>query len=129
MPRDGELLKPRAPLRPGLAGLAQLRDELRKPMPEGFEWDYSIIREPRHCGSAGCALGLGQIVWPEHAETVFLDRVIAAIFFDLSPSEGIDLFCLTMPHTPPEDVPAWAVADEIDRLLREKGYVEEGRAR
>lgn len=39
--------------------LRQLRDDLRAPLPEMFEWDMRFVGGwPNECGAAGCAIGL-----------------------------------------------------------------------
>jgi hypothetical protein len=43
----------------------QLIAALRAPMPEKFEWDFSASFRTAECGSAGCALGLAHILWPD----------------------------------------------------------------
>lgn len=44
---------------------ARLGDALRSKLPEHFVWDFSTVREPRGCGSVGCAIGLATMIWPE----------------------------------------------------------------
>lgn len=52
---------------------------LRRPMPEGFGWNFDTLFRsygndgndlPEGCGSVGCALGLASLLWPEEAETL-----------------------------------------------------------
>lgn len=122
MPRDGEL-RTRQPLKPGLAGLAQLRDELRKPMPDTHTWDFGVSLQINHCGTAGCAMGLAYLIWPQQAPKYMLPRQ-AAPLFGLTLDEAEGLFMPRGYRADVELVTPTMVADEIDKLLREKGYVE-----
>jgi hypothetical protein len=40
--------------------LRRLITALREPMPDRFEWDFGIVHARRHCGTAGCAMGLAK---------------------------------------------------------------------
>lgn len=43
---------------------ARLIEALREPMPARFEWDFCNIVSITKCGTAGCALGLANVIWP-----------------------------------------------------------------
>jgi hypothetical protein len=42
-----------------------LADALRAQMPKGHEWEFGAYLEVRECGTAGCAIGLAHLLWPE----------------------------------------------------------------
>lgn len=52
-----------------LEHLTKLIEALRKPMPQGFRFAMETVldRDEAHpeCGTAGCALGLASVLWPE----------------------------------------------------------------
>lgn len=60
MPFDGTKEKPLSRAR-----LYELLDVLRQPMPKDFAWDFSQVKVYRGCGTAGCALGLAMVMFPE----------------------------------------------------------------
>jgi hypothetical protein len=35
---------------------------LRGEMPDGFKWDFGIVLYVSECGTAGCAIGLAQVI-------------------------------------------------------------------
>lgn len=120
MPRDGKLFT-REPLKPGLAGLAQLRDELRKPMPENWDWDYTRVEN--NCCTAGCAIGLTRKLWPEQFSGSPFWEDVTCKAFDLSGDEVKWIFAgQRWGNENLECVMPTMVADEIDKLLKEKGY-------
>ena len=128
MPRDGKL-PARAPLQRGLAGLAQLRDELRKPMPVGREWAFEHIDRASSCGASGCAIGLAMVLWPKETEAwahgEFMHYEVMAERLGISVDDVTALFLENDGYRCHYDeVTPTMVADEIDKLFREKGYVE-----
>jgi hypothetical protein len=68
----------------------RLIDALRHELPPTFEWNFTTIATPADCGTAGCALGLAQIMWP-HLEKAIAedDDAAVAAFFGL-PKEMVD---------------------------------------
>lgn len=44
---------------------ARLIEALRAEMPEGFIWDFRHVAQKTDCGTAGCALGLACLIWPD----------------------------------------------------------------
>lgn len=71
MPFDSVLYDPDPDLielQPGKAGLRQLSYLLRHPekWPEGHVWDFADVLEELPCGTSGCAIGIGCLVWGEN---------------------------------------------------------------
>lgn len=107
-------------LKPGKEGLGQISDALRLLEGAGiasFQWDYIEIYKETDCGSIGCAMGWGAVLWPEqigrHPYTGQYQRILGvdgallmrafinhSMFFE----HGIDN---VKPHH---------VADELDRI-------------
>jgi hypothetical protein len=42
-----------------------LADALRAQMPQGHEWEFGTYLDVHECGTAGCAIGLAHLLWPE----------------------------------------------------------------
>lgn len=133
MPFDGKTY--REPLKPGLAGLAQLRDELLKPMPENHRWVFGHVRHEQDCGTSGCAIGLATVLWPKQtrnwlgphgnisawptkhvAEDLGLDTVtFKTIFLYPCTYHGEERLGVVTPHM---------VANKITEHLNAVGFVE-----
>lgn len=109
MPFDGVMEKPNPKLKKGEAGLRQIRDELRKPMPPGFQWDYGSYET--------CAVGLLRYLKWEGADigAVMLNRL------NLSEVEWDRTFggC-PIAHQGCEPVTPADVADSIDAILAQR---------
>lgn len=94
--------------KPSLEGLSWLLRHL----PADHQWDFQIVGGKTECGSAGCALGLANVVWPEYAgaKTMFPDvpEVVRHTFFHPHQYLLADRF-----------VTPTMVADRIDAYLDE----------
>jgi hypothetical protein len=93
MPFDGRDIKEPALRR------AVLCDALRGKMPNGFWWDFGGIFYTRYnsqnkeCGSAGCALGLASIMWPEQGNILRRGRYEdVAEFFGMTEQQVEEIF-------------------------------------
>lgn len=68
--------------------LEALRDALRGALPAGFAWDYSRVREPKDCGTCGCAIGLASLLFGVDDGLCdggrFFDSATWAAFFGLT---------------------------------------------
>jgi hypothetical protein len=77
---------------------ARLIAALRAPLPVGFKWDFTDISYETECGTAGCALGLAALMWPDRAEmlldgTLINDGQIAE-FLDIPTKDVERIFYL-----------------------------------
>ena len=121
MPFDGDL-KSHAFVHPGPfagghAGLRQLRDVLRGPLPVGHTWDFRFPYYETECGTAGCAIGVACVVWPSAARHLKLYHGFAWIPFGITEDEWHDIFGIVGNHnSTPADV-----ADRIDAVLARYG--------
>jgi hypothetical protein len=106
-------------LREGLAGLAQLSEALLRPewWPT-HSWRYSIVLDGDECGTAGCADGLRQVLWPETAKMHTRD------LFHLTEAEDRRIFlnCDLIYGCAFRAVTPAMVANAIDALLAAKGW-------
>lgn len=129
------------PFARGHEGLRQLAFALRHPeiWRPGFRWNFSDVEVPvarsrlpifvqrligSHCGTAGCAIGLGRALWPEFSEATTTDNRDAtstAQLFGITVREANDLFHSAVAYDKKlKDVMPDDVADAIDRLLARK---------
>jgi hypothetical protein len=105
----------------------KLISALRGEMPEGFEWDFSVILDKGDCGTAGCALGLAYFVLPEFARlvgetpgSIILNYFSVGRFFGLDKSQidrifyNHDLF-----YGCKYDITPRMVADALEATLKD----------
>lgn len=106
--------------KPSLEGLAWI---LRHQMPEGHRWDFTKVIYRESCGTAGCALGVARIVWPELKEMYWIEMLQAlgtqAYFTAQLFSAGVDSARENY-GVLPDAVTAAMVADKIDAHLRDR---------
>ena len=130
----------------GHCRLAELSTRLRQELPEDFAWNFAVISEPirkgffkKHCGTAGCAIGLACHIWPEAAKryiprghyqnlrTCMSSDTVMAKYFDMTVGDYCRIFMnsaggvvkRTTYQKDLEFVEPTDVADAIDQYLRE----------
>ena len=128
MPLDGTNYRRKIkPLATGLAGLKQLGDALREPLP--IRWDFSTsLKWNVECGSYGCALGVARILWPEQVHNHLTANLAMALGLpkkDLGPIFGTSFKSLVFGTGPygsklNKFVTPTDVADAIDRYIERR---------
>lgn len=99
---------------------AILANALRGPMPDGFVWSYASWFAKVHCGTAGCAIGLAHLIWPDaelidHGSPSY-DRLCS--FFGMTEDEAAGCFWTGHPETGlVSDVTPGMVADRLDAFV------------
>lgn len=97
--------------KPSLEGLSWLLRHL----PETHKWDFAMIGGQRSCGSAGCALGLAQVIWPEE----YKKSGSAWAILPARLTTQAHLFSQLAYGVSPQEVTPTMVADRIDKYLAE----------
>ena len=85
---------------PGREGLRKLAWVLRHPevWPGKHMWDFRHVLDRNGCGTVGCAMGVGCLLWPEHFEEAILRTqeaarsIPTARLFNISEPEAKALF-------------------------------------
>lgn len=108
------------------ARLYKLSAALRREMPDDFMWEFDFVLRQKEtssgrCTSAGCALGLARVMFPDfdrefdrlsfHELIEMPDDAIEAVFFDCGPRHE------------PADITAAIVADRLDAYLEKSHAV------
>ena len=101
-----------------------LIDALRGKLPEGFEWDFSVVeRKAPGCGTAGCAIGLARSLWPGKRLPIWYDRprepARLANFFGI-PVSAVEKIFLTSWHygenVPMSEITPKMVASKLEKI-------------
>jgi hypothetical protein len=112
----------------GSAGARQLAQDLRRPMPDGFTWDYAHILSPNEedNGSCGCAIRYAVLtypdVFPRNKPSSWYEELVAHL--NMNDKEGRGIFLILHRHhglLDPSEVTPEMVADAIDDWLRSRG--------
>lgn len=114
--------------KPSLEGLAYV---LRHAIPDTHRWDFEFGLRHNDCGTAGCAIGVGRVYWPQvEAIAQLAPTEFGVIEFGnilgLTVDQSLALFSAAYCNTSETygksaiDVTPYDVADAIDRYLASK---------
>lgn len=85
--------------------------------PEEFKWDFSIISNEPNCGSAGCAMGLADNMWPDQ-RFMCPGNLAARLFPEDTRLKTYDFDAIFAPRTAAfERVTPTMVADVIEDYI------------
>ncbi len=117
MPFDPISFKEKFPFIPSKEGLRVLARALRAPLPLGFTWDFGETFYWTECGSAGCAMGLAKILWPEQRLRAYSRELSEK--FQIPEDDATKLFVPLMGSDKlrMNEVTPTVIADVIDRYL------------
>lgn len=100
----------------------KLCEALRKPL-VNWDWDFESIKNTRHpeCGTAGCAMGYAETVFPEFRLPTHGEFTKTAAFFGICESQALTVFgCFEAENSSygvdPEFITPAMVADKLEEV-------------